>query len=224
MGFTKSSKPTSKFLPAPAGTHDGVLTFLYDCGSYDEAFNGKTRNKQQIIAVFELPSLPPVSLPETETKPARTLHQTINQWWNFSWNKDSNFRKALEGWRAKAMTDEECDKFDVAKLGGVGAKLFVIHETNKAGEIRAKIRSIMPLPKAQWPKPSQAPVVWSVDQLDSAEELEQLDLPGYVKDEVKKSDQYKALLRGAPPTSDNDGAGDPPIQQEHLVEDNEPAF
>lgn len=63
-------------------------------------------------------------------------------------------RKFIDGWRGKALTDDEARTFDITRLVGQNALLNVTHKTSAKGKTYAKIMSAAPLVKGM---PKNAP-------------------------------------------------------------------
>lgn len=193
--FVASDTPNKKFDPVPAGIHPGILVALYDVGwHYDEKFDKKAK---KLIASFELPGLPPLVIPAKDDMPEQRLPRGIVVRWNRGLGEKSRMRADLQKWRGRPFTPEETKAFDVSKLLGVGANVYVMHETKADGSIKSFVDSLLPLPKAQWPTTKTPHVIWSIEQVESLEELDHLDLPKWIKEEAKKSEEYEKLVKRA---------------------------
>jgi hypothetical protein len=69
-----------------------------------------------------------------------------------SMNKKAVLRNMVEGWRGKAMTDEEAEAFDISKLLGQTAMISVV-SAERDGKTRSNIQSVSRLPKGM-PSPA----------------------------------------------------------------------
>lgn len=187
-----SEKP-NPFIPgqnasAPAaepGIHPGVCVGLYDIGTHvDQVYNKK---KRKYVIEFELPAAEPKTLEDGTVVPG-TLSTTVTA----SMHPKGMLRPLLEGWRGKTFTDEEANSYDISKILGKPAQLNVVHDS-KNGKTYANIKSVLPAPKGSNLVPKTEPATWSVTSLDDASELEQVDIPEWVKKKVADSEEYKNL-------------------------------
>ena len=182
-----------------AGLHPAVAIGVYDIGHRMDIRFGKV--KHEYVFVFELPAAEPLVI-DGETLP-RTLSTTLTA----SMGSKSNLRPLLEGWRGKAFTEEEANGYDITRILGAKAQVNVVH-VERNGKTYANIKNVLPAPKGSTFAASTKPVAWSVTSLDSAAELEQLDIPPWVKKKIEDSDEYKALKGGGGSQPDAPTASD----------------
>lgn len=188
-----------------SGIHPAVCVGLYDIGTHIDATFGK--KKRKYVFVFELPAAEPITF-EDGTKAPRTLSSTVTA----SMHPKGMLRPMLENWRGKALTDEEANSFDITRILGAPAQLNVVHET-KAGKTYANIKAVLPVPKGQKLVAKTTPVSWSVTALDDPSELEQLDIPEWLKKRISESEEYKALRARSGVQSD--APSDSPIESDN---------
>lgn len=169
------------------GIHPGVLVGLYDIGTHIDPQFGK--EKRKYIFVFELPLADPVEI--DGQKNPRTLSTTYNA----TMAPKGMLRPMIEGWRGKALTDEEANSYDITKVLGKPAQLNVVHDTRN-GKTYANIKNVLPAPKGQALTASTTPVAWSVTSLDDAGQLAQSDIPEWIQKKAAESKEYKSLSSG----------------------------
>ena len=181
-----------------AGLHQAVCVALIDTGSYTDATFGK--KKRGVVLTFELPQAEPI---EVEGK---KLPRHISCSFNSTLNPKGTLRPFLESWRGKALTEEEAASFSLESVLGKPAQVNVMHE-ERNGKTHANIKAALPVAKGTVIKASSPVIKFSVEQLDEASELEQIDIPEWIKKLISESDEYKKLQRKGQPESDNDGGG-----------------
>lgn len=185
--------------PVEPGMHPGICVGLYDIGTHvDQVFNKK---KRKYVIEFELPAADPKTLEDGSVVP-RTLSTTVTA----SMHPKGMLRPLLEGWRGKTFTEEEANSYDISKILGKPAQLNVVHDS-KNGKTYANIKTVNPAPKGSNLTPKITPATWSVTRLDDASELEQVDIPEWVKKRVAESEEYKTL-RARTNQSQQDAGGD----------------
>lgn len=187
--FTASSQGGKTIEPPPAGLHSAILTALYDVGwQYDEKFDKSTR---KMIFRFELPSLPRLK-GETKEGIPFDLPRALTKKYTNSLHEKAQLRAMLESWAGRPLTTEEIKSFDLTKLLGRACTIQVMHETKKDGNVRADVRTVL---KLVGPKPTTTttPVMWSITQIKTAAELDKADLPHWIIDLAKQSDEYRKL-------------------------------
>ena len=102
-------------------------------------------------------------------------------------------RNRDKAWRGKKFTDQELDCFDMVNILGASCQLQILH--NDKGY--ANVAAIMAMPK-NMPKvkPKSETVYFD---LSTPECLAFMDkLPEWVQDKIKKSEDYKALIKNNP--------------------------
>ena len=113
----------------PAGTHLARCYAVCDLGTQLGEFQGKPKKARKCRIFFELPNEQAVFGEAGVKEPF-----TVSKEFTLSLHKKAELRKVLEGWRGRPFTDEELDKFDVAKLVGAPAIITIGHEARKDGE------------------------------------------------------------------------------------------
>ena len=173
------------FETCPEGVFIGRLVHLVDMGTQESPFkdeDGSTRKTHTVKLGFELFGDEAV---RQDGKPF-----IVYKDYTLALSKKSNFRKDLEAWRGKPLTEEEASGgYDLEKLIGQYAQIGVAHKTSKAGTVFAMISSISPLMKSV-PRPAGIweTVIFSFendDYLDSHAKL-----PGWLASKVEKADEW----------------------------------
>lgn len=119
----------------------------------------------------------------------------VSKEFTLSMHEKATLRKILESWRGKAFSEEEAKQFDITKLLTKGCMLSVIHKTSQKGSVYAEISSIASLPKGFECGPQITPSrvlafdEWDHSIFDS--------LPDFVKNKIKGSKEYAAMLQPA---------------------------
>lgn len=132
----------------------------------------------------------------------------ISKEFTLSMSEKATLRKMLESWRGKAFSDEQAKAFDITVLLGKPCMLSVIHKVSKKGSTYADISSIASLPKGfECPAQVNPSKVLSYD--DWKQEIFD-GLPDFVKDKIKASQEYKAMLN--PGVTETNAA---PVEIEH---------
>lgn len=116
----------------------------------------------------------------------------ISQKYTLSMNEKANLRKMLQSWRGKAFTEEEATAFDITKLLGLPCMLNIIHKQSAKGSTYANIAGVTAMPKGfEAPAQIHRTCVFDYDSPN----LELLEaLPDFMQEEIKASDEYKALM------------------------------
>lgn len=177
--------------PVPAGLHPFVLYGCYHVGVIPS--KGGFDAKDTVILAFELPEVEPLKYKEEDG--TMTLKPRImSKRFNLSFHEKSTLRLQLESWRGRAFTDEEMKSFELQKLLGASGQLQVMHQ-NREGKTYASVTNLLPAPKGTKYKGTLAQQLFSIHALDHAEELNQFNLPEWIEDLIKSSEDYQDLVR-----------------------------
>lgn len=202
----KAPKPKSTYEAVPAGTHVARLYQIVNLGTHAFEFKGETKSSTKIRLTFELPGEMREFGEDKELKP-----MAISREFGFSMGKKSHLRPFVEGMLGVALHDEEAYAFDIEDLLGRSCLLSVAH-TEKDGNVYSNINSASPLMKGMAAPEGFNPT--SLIDVNTATE-EQVDaLPGFLRDKMKASDEWKARQAvadeeaGVPPFSSNDTIAD----------------
>lgn len=191
----------SSFEIVPAGNYVARCYAMIEIGTvYDEHWD---KYKKEVRISWELPNKKKVFHEDKGEQP-----YSMHKRYTLSMSEKANLRHDLESWRGKGFTDQEAKAFDVTKLLGVPCMLNVIHRTNKKGNPYATIGSISPLPEGvNCPDQINPSFVlsyadWSNEKFES--------LPDWLKDIMKETSEYQAVLSGGTeiPVDDKGGGDD----------------
>lgn len=165
--------------PVPAGTYRGALVHVIDIG--EQLCKGKKGDfyQNQVVYTFELVG---------KTKEIDGQQKAIDLSRTFSYTRGANsaFRKFVQDWTGKKMSDEEWDEFDPGTLLYRNAMLSVVH--NDTGEYANIATAMAPFEGDVYPAPTLPRLYFDMDQWDDAL-FEKL--PEWAQERIKKSSQYQ---------------------------------
>lgn len=196
MTLVISQASTPDFKPIEAGTHTAVISAIVDFGTQTTEWKGVVKDRPQVRFTFSFPDMP--------LDDGRCM--SIGRTYSASLHENSGLRAHLEGIRGRKFTDEELAGFDIAKAVGAPCLLNVIHETGEFGP-RAKIASVMPLPK-NFPKPNFTGPMLVFDLASPRDDVWEL-LPPWQQEIIEKSPEYKTWMEGPSKVMDPPEAGVP---------------
>lgn len=163
------------------GVYDVVLVGVINIGTVKEFFNGKEKFLNKIALLFEFLDL-------EDEKGRRTMCQDYTA----SFAPQSTLRKLLEKWREKPYTDEELKTFDISKLVGQRASLYIENSLKKDGSGKyAIIDKIKKKRDSNVQEPNIEPFILGYNNFD----FSKLDLlPTYMKTKIEASPEYAEML------------------------------
>ena len=150
------------FEPVAAGPHIAVCDIVADLGMQPGSAL-YPRPKQKVLIRFELPG-ERVEFERDGKKQSGPA--VISQIYTLSMNEKANLRHTLEGWRGRAFSDDEAEKFDVASILGKPCMINVVH--NKKGDkTYSNISSISGIPKGMNKTilPEMTPIYYAADDI-----------------------------------------------------------
>ena len=172
----------------PAGNYIARCYSMVHVGTVEEEILGEKKSLNKCRITWELPEELRVF---DEAKGEQPL--VISKEYNLSMHEKANLRKDLESWRGKAFTDDQAKTFDITKLLGVPCMLNIIHKTTKGGNTYALISNISAIPKGfNCPAQTNPTFEWNFEDKYDAIELDKF--PDFIKDKIKSSAEYKALM------------------------------
>jgi len=183
----KDNRPPRELIEA--GNYIARCYQMIEIGTVKEDFNGKEKTLTKVRIGWELPTELKVYKEENGEQP-----RVISEEYTLSMADKATLRAVLQSWRGKTFTEDEAKNFDITKLLGVPCMLNIIHKASKAdaSKVYEKISSITPLPKGMACPTAINPVfVLSYDNFD---EEKFTALPDFIKDKIKSSDEYKAMI------------------------------
>lgn len=180
-----------EFKLVPAGTHLARCYQFIHIGNVPNTFPGIKPGTMtnKIRLSWELPEELTTFKEGEEPKPF-----VISQDYTLSMNEKANLRKMIQSWLGKSFTDEEAVNFDTELLVGMDCLLTINHVT-KGEKTFANIQNITKLPsKMVCPAPVNKAsfVTWESMTPDIFN-----NLPKFIQDKMKLSDEYKTFARNS---------------------------
>lgn len=117
----------------PSGTHVGTLCGVFDVGTHAETFGGETKDKEKLVAVFQLAKLAPGG-----------KNYVIGERYTHSYNEKANWRGIVEGILGRELDDGE--DVDPRELLGKQFLLSIQH-TKTGDKTYHNLKSVSPLPE-----------------------------------------------------------------------------
>lgn len=177
MRIKDRAKP--KDPPVPIGTYRSTLVYVIDIG--EQLCNGKKGEfyQNQVVYTFEL-------LGKTKEMNGKQQAVELSRTFNMTRGANSAYRKFVQDWTGKKMTDEEWDNFDPGSLLRHNAMLSVVH--NETGEYANISVAMNPFEGDVYPQHTLPILYFDMDQWDDAVFAQ---LPEWAQERVKKSTQYQ---------------------------------
>lgn len=173
----------------PAGNYVARCYQMLHIGTVIEQFQGEAKTMNKVRIGWELPLELKVFNEDKGELPC-----VISKEYTLSMHEKAKLRQMLASWRGKDFTEDESKCFDITKLLGVPCMLNVIHTPSKtdATKMYETISSITPLPKGfNCPPQINQNMVWDYDNPD----MQLLaNLPDFIKDKIKTSEEYNRLI------------------------------
>lgn len=166
---------------APVGTHLARCYQLIDLGTHEEEFQGVKKRARKIRIGWEL-----CHEHLSEGKFAgEPFH--VGKTYTASLHEKSGLRKVLRSWRGRDFTEQELAGFDMRNI--LGAHCMICLVSNDKGY--TNVDSVMKAAKGMpIPDPHNAIQYFSLDDFDPSV----FDtLPGWIKEEIQKSDEWQAI-------------------------------
>ena len=167
---------------APEGAYPARCYQIIDKGTtFDEKWGNK---KRKVQFLFELPTETAVF---SEDKGEQPFY--VKGVFNLTMGEKASLRKFIESWVGKKLTDAQAGDFDITKLLGHPGMINIGH-TGKEDRVYANIMSISPLPKGL----ACPPAINELLAYDTTEHDEAVfnKLPDFLKDDIRKSDEWIA--------------------------------
>jgi len=207
-----SSKGGLQFDPVPAGNHVARCYSMVYSGTIETEYLGEKKKAKKVHITWELPNELKVFKQENGEQP-----MVLSKAFTLSLSEKSTLRPFLESWRGKAFTQAEADGFDITNVVGHPCMLNVIHKTKKDGNIKAEISALSSMPKGlTCPPQINQSVIFSVEEFD-ADIFSKF--PDWLKDEIRSSDEYKAMQSPTTTVIDQEVAEIFPSKAESVLDD-----
>ncbi len=190
MGLMAKDTGGGDFVLAPQGNHVARCYQVIDLGMQKGSYKGVDNIKHQVFINWELPN--------TLMEDGQPF--SIAGWYTVSLNEAANLRAHLESWRGKAFTKDELGGFELENVIGVPCMINVVHNTNDAGSVRAKISAITPMPEEfECPAAVNAPVGYFIATHDEAVFQ---SLPEWMHKKINRGNDFPDNDQSQPPAID----------------------
>lgn len=168
--------------PVPAGTYRGTLVYVIDIGEQLNKGRNGPYYQNQVVYTFEL-------VGKTKEVDGQQVPVDLSRTFGFTRGANSAFRKFIQDWTGKTMTDDEWENFDPGTVLTKHAMLSVVH--NDTGEYANISAAMQPLEGDVYPSPMLSPIYFDMDKWDDAAFQR---LPEWAQERIKKSTQYQKNL------------------------------
>lgn len=176
-------KKKSNYEPIPAGTHIARIYSLVHIGTTVEDTPWGTKEKDTFRVTWELPNIKK-EFKEGEGEKPMVISKFYNK---IGWHEKCGMRKMV-----KSITGKDQPSFDTDDLMGKTCMLSVVH-VEKDERTYANIDAITQLPDGvKAPKPVNEPYI--LDYQDNWSEEKFSTLPEFLRDMMKRSDEYGRIM------------------------------
>lgn len=189
-----AEKPKRELVPK--GNHVARMYAMYHFGHIKNEWEGKVTYPDMLRFSFELCNEKKVFKEGEEARPYSISTKNLT----YTMGTKSHLRKLIEGMTGVALTDKEAYAFDPETLLGEPCLLNVVHKEGKNGVMYSNIEGASPLPKGM-EAPPLANEKRFVD-IDTATKEEIEELPEWLRDMFKSSDEYDKQFQGGKGRSD----------------------
>lgn len=178
----------------PAGTHVATCYKFMNMGKRFQTFEGKTKEFADTLIsfTFEIPGETDIFTFKKEDGTTEEVEKplVITREFTLSMGPKSNLRPFVEGMIGTNLADPEAYAFDLESLVGKSCLITIVHKpSKKTGQVYANISSASPLMKGMVaPEQVNKTQIFNVNTA-TKEEIDAL--PGWLKDKVTVSDEYK---------------------------------
>ena len=170
----------------PQGSQIARCVGIMDLGTVMSDWQGKSKPRKRVSLMFEFPKHKATFREEDGAQP---LVKTIT--YTRSFNEKGNLRKDLEAWRGAAFTQKELLGWDLDNVLGQPCQITITHKTTPDGNVKDRITGISMMHEdLKCPAQENESFVYEIAQHPKNWDR----LPPWAKDEVKASDEYKALV------------------------------
>lgn len=181
----------STYEPLAAGTYPARLYSVIHLGRLPFEWQGQSKILDKVRMTFEFPTETKVFNEEKGEQP-----YVLSCEFTLSTHEKSNLRHFLEGWQGKRMSDMEAINTDLEQWVGKEGLANVVHSEAKNGNTYANIATMSPLPKGMQ-CPAQINPTFILNYHEKWDTAKFDSLPDFVKDKMRQSDQYIAMMEKA---------------------------
>lgn len=201
--IAKSKGNTPREL-TPAGNYSARCYQMIHIGTNNETFKGETKIMNKVWIGWEIPELTRVF---DEAKGPQPI--VISKEYTLSLGTKANLRKMLASWRSRDFTEEEAEAFDITAVLGKACMINVIHKASEsdATKVYEEIAGVTPLPTGLKCPPLINPLQELTFDAFNRDLFEKL--PEFIRDKIRSSEEYRAMMDPEHVGTDNQEAGDP---------------
>lgn len=188
MGRFATNAGSGSFTPAPVGTHIARCVKLIDLGTQHGEYMGEPTRRNQVLITWELPD-------EIIEVDGKEMPQTTSKFYTNSLGDKANLRRDLEGWRGRAFSDAELDRFDLEAVLGKPCLLTIVGAENG----KTKVASVSGLAKGMEcpPQVNSSFSFW----LENFDENKFNSISEGIRKIIMKSEEYQDMQNGGRPAS-----------------------
>lgn len=178
-------KEGKSFDPVPAGMHYGICTWLYDLGTQNVDYAGKSKKQAHVLISWELPD---VRIDVEVNGVTVNMPRMFSKEFNASLDKRATLRKILEGWRGSPFSKDELSGFDLRNILKKCCLLQVIHQEKEDGGTKAVLQSVVPLMAGMTGKTAENPIRFF--EFGTSTEIPE-NTPEWIVNRMKESEEWK---------------------------------
>lgn len=179
MKVTANADNNTDFEIAPEGSTACRAIRVVDLGTQETSWQGEVKMRRQVCITWEVA--------ETMEDGRPFIVQEI---YTASIGDKANLGILLNTWRGRGFTDEEKAGFELSNILGAPGLMSIEHKTTKSGKEKARVGSIIPLPKGM-EAPEQVNDSFKFD-IEDIEDVEQLKkLWGLERFIIQQSEEFK---------------------------------
>lgn len=186
MGRYSSDSGGGSFTPAPVGTHVARCVKLIDLGTQHGEYKGEPTRRNQVLVTWELPQ-------EIIEIDGKSVPQTTSKFYTNSLGEKANLRRDLEGWRGRAFSESELERFDLEAVLGKPCLLTIVGAENG----KTKVAGVSGLAKGMEcpPQVNESFAFW----LDDYDEDKFDSISDGIKKIIQKSEEWDYVHAGKSP-------------------------
>jgi hypothetical protein len=190
MAFPKAGTTGEPRELCPPATYFATCVGLYDVGTRDNTFEGKTKKQHQVVLAFEV----------SGAKNGDGRPFVVSKFYTLSFGERATLRKDVESWDGKSYPKDH--EYPVETLIDRPCMITVAHKERQGGGMREEIKSISGVP-AGMPKPTSE-LDSIVYELDPSKDIPE-NVPVWIQNQIITSDEWVAVHgKTEPRTYDRD--------------------
>jgi hypothetical protein len=194
----------------PAGNFFARCVYMVDLGTHEETgvFNGRTvtSNKRKLRIGWELPTEMNVFKDGDPEKPFMVFKE-----FTMSLAGQSKLLPFINQWRGTPMTPKESSAFEITKLMNQTGMINIVHKESKAnpGTFYEEVTGITQVPLDPTDKSKKKKLFDNIPRFNdfiqfsmgvTVDEAAVENFPGYIKDKIKSSFEFKSYLEEKGPS------------------------